>query len=49
MSLSSTSKPDSPQVLESIALPRSRQAVPGHLHTIVTDPEGNIYYSDETN
>ena len=49
MSLSSTSKPDSPQMLESIALPRSGQAVPGPLHTIVRDLEGNLYYSDEIN
>jgi len=49
MSLSRTSKPDSPQVLESIALPRSGQAVPGPLHTIVIDLEGNLYYSDELN
>jgi hypothetical protein len=34
---------------KSFALPRVGDAVPGHLHTIVVDTAGNMYYSDEFN
>ncbi len=38
-----------PRILQILPLPCSGEAAPGPLHTIVVDPDGNIYYSDEIN
>jgi hypothetical protein len=40
---------NSPRIIQSIVLPHSKEIKPGRLHTIATDAEGNIYYSDEFN
>ena len=37
------------QVIQKIMLPHIEGKEPGPLHTVVTDPEGNLYYSDEMN
>jgi hypothetical protein len=40
---------DSIRVIQHLALPCFRNLQPGPLHTIISDPDGNMYYSDEVN
>jgi hypothetical protein len=45
----STFTENSPRLIQSFALPHFGETMPGPLHTIVTDSNGSIYYSDEIN
>ena len=45
----SVSTANAPRIIQSLTLPHFGETAPGPLHTIVTDPDGNIYYSDEIN
>jgi hypothetical protein len=38
-----------PRIIQSLALPHFGEKLPGPLHTILTAPDGSIYYSDELN
>ncbi len=38
-----------PRLAQSIPLPRSGGHQPGPIHTIVSGPAGEVYYSDEIN
>jgi hypothetical protein len=40
---------NAPRIIQNLSLPHFGETAPGPLHTIVTDPDGNIYYSDEIN
>jgi hypothetical protein len=40
---------NTPRIIQILTLPHFGETAPGPLHTIVTDPDGNIYYSDEIN
>jgi hypothetical protein len=41
--------PNAPRIIQSLALPHFGETAPGPLHTILTTPDGSIYYSDELN
>jgi hypothetical protein len=41
--------PNAPRIIQSLELPHFGETAPGPLHTILTTPDGSIYYSDELN